>query len=249
MKVVLLCDRYLSDFDQAVIRDMQSSSGVQLAGVLINTKPAPGLMQRVKREWKKGRGGYVLVQILNGIVKRLNPSAPVETAAFLKNIPCKLTPTLYQTEVYDWIRQHSPDCLLLRGFGMIKEPILSMAPFGVLSFHHGNMYAYRGGPPAFWELYNNEAEVGVTLQVLDEGLDTGTVLSQRFFPVQRNGWSSMRKKIYEGSVTMVSEALQSLKQQEFRKKPIGPVGKLYTLPNLTQWVTLQFKILKRKMLK
>lgn len=39
----------------------------------------------------------------------------------------------------------------------------------MLSYHHGDMRRYRGQPPGFWELYNGEREIGVTVQRLAAG--------------------------------------------------------------------------------
>ena len=36
--------------------------------------------------------------------------------------------------------------VLLGGFGIVKEPLLSLASQGILSYHHGNMRKYRGQP-------------------------------------------------------------------------------------------------------
>jgi methionyl-tRNA formyltransferase len=67
-----------------------------------------------------------------------------------------------------------PDLLLLiGGFGIIKAPLLDLAPQGVLSYHHGDMREYRGQPPAFWELYNGEKPNRVTVQRLSPGIDCG----------------------------------------------------------------------------
>jgi methionyl-tRNA formyltransferase len=78
------------------------------------------------------------------------------------------------------IRKFKPDILLLiDGFGIIKEPLLKITPLGVLSYHHGNMQKYRGEPPAFLELYNNENEMGITVQILSSGLEVVSQLMKR----------------------------------------------------------------------
>ena len=77
------------------------------------------------------------------------------------------------------IARRTPDVLLrIGGFGIVKEPLLSLCRAGVLSYHHGDMRRYRGQPPAFWELYHGERSIGrirrdavehVTRRTLEDG--------------------------------------------------------------------------------
>lgn len=248
MRIILLCNSYLTAFDQNVLRHIRENAELSIVGMLINIKGKPGTLKRVKRELRKGRGGYVLIQIIRAIINKLkksNSRLAVEYANELK-VPYLKTNTLYSQLVYDWLKVKTPEILLLRGFGIIKEPILSIAPFGVLSYHHADITKYRGGPPFFWELYNNEKEAGITLQVLDVGLDTGTIVLQRVVPIKHESWTSLRRKVYLESESMAAEALLKLKKSGPVKNPIGPKGTLYTLPNLRQWLSLQYKVLWRK---
>jgi folate-dependent phosphoribosylglycinamide formyltransferase PurN len=253
MRILLLCESTLSEFDQKVFTTFKESPEVSVAGALINTKLKGSSITRIKRELRKGRGGYVMIQAIQSLRRRISKNSTVVRAEhfFSESFPgveIKLTSTLYGTAIQEWIAARKFDCIFLRGFGIIKEPILSLCKYGVLSYHHGDICKYRGGPPAFWELYNNESEIGVTMQILDKGLDTGTVVVQRFFQIDDDeNWSSLRQKIYEGSTTLALEALLKLKSSGPLHHPIGPKGHLYTLPNFREWVGLQLKLLRRQM--
>lgn len=251
MRIIILCNNYLTDFDQRVLLHIRDCTELSIAGMLINIRKKPGVLQRIKREFRKGRGGYVLVQSVRAVLNKLIISNACRTIEYAEEIrvPYIETDTLYSQEVYDWIKNRNPDILFLRGFGIIKRPILNMAPYGVLSYHHADITKYRGGPPLFWELYHNEKDAGITLQILDEGLDTGTIVLQRFVPIKRESWSSLKKKVYQESEAMAAEALVLLKKSAPRINPIGARGKLFTLPNLGQWLSLQFKIVSRILLK
>jgi folate-dependent phosphoribosylglycinamide formyltransferase PurN len=247
MRIVLLCNQYLSSFDQAVLNCINNESELHIVGALINTRPKPSIVQRIKRELKRGRGGYVFIQIINALLKKGSHGNNFKTMEYCQrhNLKALETNTLYRSEVYEWINLIKPDILFLRGFGIINEPILSIAPYGVLSYHHADINKYRGGPPVFWEMYNDEKEVGITIQILDAGLDTGTVVLQRFVPLTKGeSWSFVKKKVYLESESMAADAFLKLLLNPPFKSPIGPKGKLYTLPNLAQWVYLQAKVLK-----
>lgn len=53
----------------------------------------------------------------------------------------------------------------------------------VLNLHNAPLPRYRGCNPINWALFNGETSHGVTLHVVDEGIDTGGILDQITFPI------------------------------------------------------------------
>ena len=133
---------------------------------------------------------------------------------------------------------------LIGGFGIIKRPLLEIANYGVLSYHHGDMRFYRGMPPAFWELYNGEIRMGVTVQRLSAGLDKGMPIIEMSVPIRMDDTlRSLRNRMFSMSTGMMSKAIGLLKTGEFQYfKEYGP---LYTLPSLRQWIVLNIKVFLR----
>lgn len=74
------------------------------------------------------------------------------------------------------IKSHNLDVLIRLGFRILRGGILKAATYGVWSYHHGDSETARGGPPGFWEVFQNSPVIGSTLQILDETLDGGRVL-------------------------------------------------------------------------
>jgi hypothetical protein len=74
------------------------------------------------------------------------------------------------------VRSHDLDFILRFAFGIVRGEILRTARHGVWSFHHGDEQRYRGGPPAFWEIFHDEPLTGAILQRLTDRLDAGVVL-------------------------------------------------------------------------
>ena len=46
----------------------------------------------------------------------------------------------------------------------------------MVNLHHGRIPDYRGGPAAFWEIYNEERAIGVSVHRMDAQLDHGELL-------------------------------------------------------------------------
>lgn len=103
-----------------------------------------------------------------------------------KGVDVTVVDDLYRESTLAWIRKRRPDCLFRTGFGIIRKPVLSLAPRGVISFHHGNLRKYRGQPVGFWELYHGERELGVCVQVLTEAVDAGRIVFQKDLSIYRS---------------------------------------------------------------
>ena len=98
------------------------------------------------------------------------------------------------------VRSYDLDFILRFGFGIIRGEILESARYGVWSFHHGDESRYRGGPPGFWEIYEDSAICGVILQRLTKRLDAGVVLRRGYFKTLNYSYSrSLRRMLLESA--------------------------------------------------
>lgn len=80
-------------------------------------------------------------------------------------------------ECREFLRECQPDIIAVYGTGIIKAPVISLAGTAILNMHTGLSPRYRGSDTIFWPLHNEEPEwVGVTVHVLDEGVDSGPVI-------------------------------------------------------------------------
>ncbi|MDZ7697246.1 MAG: formyltransferase family protein [Deltaproteobacteria bacterium] len=95
---------------------------------------------------------------------------------------------------YDFDDFHSPECLKLisqikpdvgvvAGTYILKPSLFEIPRLGSINLHSGRVPEYRGSAPGFWELYNGEAEVGITIHKVVKRLDAGPILLQELFPL------------------------------------------------------------------
>jgi folate-dependent phosphoribosylglycinamide formyltransferase PurN len=71
-----------------------------------------------------------------------------------------------------------PDVVLVFGTGILRQPLLSAFEGRIINVHLGLSPYYRGAGTNFWPLVNREPEyVGATIHYLDEGIDTGPIIS------------------------------------------------------------------------
>jgi methionyl-tRNA formyltransferase len=79
----------------------------------------------------------------------------------------------------DRLADISPDLIVVAAFGQILPPeVLECAPMGCINVHPSLLPKYRGAAPMNWTLIQGETKTGVTIMFMDEGLDTGDILTQ-----------------------------------------------------------------------
>jgi folate-dependent phosphoribosylglycinamide formyltransferase PurN len=250
VRVLLLLGPSLDWYFSEALAPLFDSPEIEVVGALVQER-APGFRRRAfVRELRKGRGGYVLVMAA-GNLHRASRGASQPSTSFMeaRSVPAWPAESLYAAETLELMRSTRPDVIFRSGFGIIREPVLTLAPLGVLSYHHGDIRRYRGQPVAFWELYNGEREMAVTLQILDEKLDAGTIVDQRAVPIHRTDtWALLERRAYETGIPMLEAACTALARREAEPQvvPSGELGDLYTLPNLRQWLRLQGKVARRR---
>ncbi len=82
----------------------------------------------------------------------------------------------YSDEDIEKIKQKNIQVLIRGGSGILLGEILTVAEYGIISFHHADNQINRGGPAGFWEVFNREDSTGFIIQQLTEELDGGNVL-------------------------------------------------------------------------
>lgn len=82
-------------------------------------------------------------------------------------------------ETIQAIRSQSPKVIIVNGTRILGRKILETFPATFLNTHAGITPRYRGAHGAYWALLNDDAEhCGVTIHVVDPGIDTGPVVAQ-----------------------------------------------------------------------
>jgi methionyl-tRNA formyltransferase len=83
-----------------------------------------------------------------------------------------------------WVRASAVDVALVVAYGRILPPDVLVAPrVGCVNVHASLLPKYRGAAPISWAIVHGEAETGVTLMQLDEGMDTGPTFARARTPI------------------------------------------------------------------
>jgi methionyl-tRNA formyltransferase len=114
-------------------------------------------------------------------------SSPIKEAAF------KLHLKIYQPEKIGnaasvaQLKYLKPDLIVVAAYGQIlTKEILNLPKYGCLNIHASLLPKYRGASPIHASIAAGEKQSGVTIMWMDEGLDTGDILSQATVTLRRH---------------------------------------------------------------
>ena len=102
----------------------------------------------------------------------------VKVLAQKMGLPIIQPATLKDPAAIHQLKDWSPDVIVVAAFGQIfREDVLMLPPFGCVNVHASLLPRWRGAAPVQAALLNDDV-TGVTIMKMDQGLDTGPILSQ-----------------------------------------------------------------------
>ena len=109
--------------------------------------------------------------------RKLSPS-PVKSIAIQHNLQIIQPEKIRLKDSVDQLLKLQPDVIVVAAFGqLLPQSILDIPPCGVINIHPSILPKYRGAAPIQWAVINGEKDTGVSLMLLDQGEDTGDVIS------------------------------------------------------------------------
>ena len=107
-------------------------------------------------------------------------ASPVKLLAAEHGLPVAQPATLKTAEGRAALAEWAPDLLVVVAYGLILPPaVLALPRLGCLNIHGSLLPRWRGAAPIQRALLAGDAETGISIMQLDEGLDTGPVLLER----------------------------------------------------------------------
>jgi methionyl-tRNA formyltransferase len=101
---------------------------------------------------------------------------PVAREALRLSIPVLTPATLKAEEVQAAFAAHNADAAVVVAYGLIlPKPVLDAVPLGCFNIHASILPRWRGAAPINRAIMAGDAESGVSIMRMDEGLDTGDV--------------------------------------------------------------------------
>jgi len=107
-----------------------------------------------------------------------NPPA-VKILAQKFGLPVYQPNSIKEQDFFELAKELNPEIIVVAAFGQIlPKHILDIPLLGCLNIHPSLLPKYRGAAPMNWTLIKGETKTGVTIMMMDEGMDSGAILEQ-----------------------------------------------------------------------
>jgi methionyl-tRNA formyltransferase len=171
-------------------------------------------------------GDYEVVAVVtqpdrpSGRGKQLTPS-PVKVLAQRAGLKVLQPETLKDEAAVAELAGLGPDLIVVAAFGQIlRQNVLTLPPHGCINIHASLLPRWRGAAPVAAAIRAGDVETGVTLMLMDAGLDTGPMLARRAVPItaQHTG-GTLTAELAELGAALLLETLPAWFAGDIQSQP------------------------------
>jgi len=137
----------------------------------------------------------------------------------INEVPCLHVEDINSTKSVEWIKNLNPDVIFCFGWSsLIKKDILAVAPMGIVGYHPAKLPKNRGRHPLIWALALGLKESASTFFFMDEGADTGDMLSQVDFEISyQDDARNLYDKVVEIALIQIEEFIPALEKGTYTR--------------------------------
>ncbi len=246
---------------------------VTVAGVFVETNTTPIRRRRTLREQLERSIRYDGVAATcakpfrklaarfsrpTGTDDRGDPLDGLRSITRQHGIPLHFVDDFHAPTATALMRSADPDLGVVYGTNILKESVFSIPRHGSINLHQGLVPFYRGGPVLFWELFNGEREVGITVHTVAAEVDAGHVVVQATVPLDYDfeqyglDFESFiqrfrEQKMVDLSADLIVEAVRMFADGTASPRPQDlSVGKRYRLPTKQEKDELRRRLRDRR---
>jgi len=146
---------------------------------------------------------------------------PVKTAALELGLDVRQPESLRDPGVLAELAALSPEAGVGVAYGQIlRQEVLDIPSRGVLNIHPSLLPRHRGASPIPAAILAGDSETGVTIILMDAGMDSGPVLAQRRIPIQDSDTTgTLMAGLAEVAAGLLAETLPRWLHREIQPQP------------------------------
>ena len=149
-------------------------NGIEVCAVIIPATQAPGLELPAIRKHEQLRTARSMLPLLHS-----SQHTSILQLAWERDIPVWEVHRLSDPQTVSMLSAYSADIICVACFSQrIPRVILDLPRLGCFNVHPSLLPANRGPAPLFWTFREGLQQTGVTIHLINEGMDTGDILSQ-----------------------------------------------------------------------
>ncbi len=157
-------------------------------------------------------------------------AAPVKKAVVERGLPVVQPVSLKKTEAVKQLASFQPDVIVVAAFGQIlPASVLALPSHGCLNIHPSLLPKFRGASPIASALLYGGEFTGVSVMLLDEGMDTGPVLARAQISISpRDTTGSLTEKLSRVGAQLLLDVLPRWVKGEITPQPQDESQATYT---------------------
>lgn len=156
-------------------------------------------------------------------------ASPVKQVALKAGIPVFQPEKLRRQDAIAELKAWQPDVYVVAAFGQIlPQVVLDLPAHGSINVHASLLPRWRGAAPIHAAIQAGDAESGVTIMLMDAGLDTGPMLTQRAVPITpTETGQSLHDKLAVVGAELLLDTLPGYLSGEILPQPQPEAGVTY----------------------
>ncbi|MFH1565432.1 MAG: methionyl-tRNA formyltransferase [bacterium] len=112
--------------------------------------------------------------------KKIITPPPVKMYSQKNNFTVLQPKKIKDANFIEQLKKINPDLIVVAAYGQIlPREIIEMPKYGCINIHASLLPKYRGASPIQTAILNGDEKTGITIMKMDEGLDTGDIISQK----------------------------------------------------------------------
>jgi len=154
---------------------------------------------------------------------------PVEREARRFGLPVLTPASLRTDEAQEAFRAHNADAAVVVAYGLIlPKPVLDAVPLGCFNLHASLLPRWRGAAPIHRAIMAGDAETGVEVMKMAEGLDTGPVaMAERLAIAPDATTGDLHDELARRGANLMVQALGALERGTLTLTPQPEAGVTY----------------------
>lgn len=152
--------------------------------------------------------------------------SPVKQVADELGLPVIQPDRIRDPEVLRRLTSLGAHCLILVAYGQIlPKALLEAFPLGALNVHPSLLPKYRGSAPIQRAILHGDSETGVSIMLMDEGMDTGPVLAMKRVPIgPEDTFGTLHDTLSQLGAELLWDTLENWRHGRCRPTPQDPDG-------------------------
>ena len=151
---------------------------------------------------------------------------PVKVLAQKIGLPVFQPEKVKDQSFIELFKKLNPEMVVVVAFGQIlPKVIIDLPPLKCLNIHPSLLPKYRGTAPLNWPIIRGETKTGVTIMLMDEGMDSGDILLQQETNIDVDEtYGELHDRLASTGASLLVEAIDQVVAGKSVRKPQDASG-------------------------